>query len=91
MAGRESAADKGRRLLTEGRLVVTEIRENGTIVASCRGDSGEVYGLGYDAVATKWRCTCQEMKGRCSHLVALQLVTIRPGGETNAGHRDRAA
>lgn len=72
---RESAADKGRRLLVEGRLVVREVRPTGTIVAECRGDSGEVYALGYDARRKQWRCTCAEMKGRCSHLVALQLVT----------------
>jgi uncharacterized Zn finger protein len=74
---RESAADKGRRLLTEGRLAVSEIRDDGTIVAECRGDSAEVYTLGYDAKRSQWRCTCQEMKGKCSHLVALQLVTVR--------------
>ena len=51
------------------------------IIATCRGDSGEVYNLGYDARKKQWRCTCVEMKGKCSHLVALQLVTIRPGGD----------
>jgi uncharacterized Zn finger protein len=74
---REGAPEKGRRLLTEGRLSVEEIRPDGTIVAHCRGDSGEVYALGYDAAKRQWRCTCAEMKGRCSHLVALQLVTVR--------------
>ena len=83
MPGRESAADKGRRLLTEGRLtllhVSTSSDERAPIVATCRGDSGEVYDLGYDAAKQQWRCTCVEMKGKCSHLVALQLVTLRPG------------
>jgi uncharacterized Zn finger protein len=74
---RESAADKGRRLLVEGRLIVREIRPTGTIIAECRGDSGEVYTLGYNARKRAWGCTCQEMKGQCSHLVALQLVTVR--------------
>lgn len=81
---RESAADKGRRLLVEGRLTVEQAGPALTrfpIQATCRGDSGEVYRLGYDAVRDQWRCTCVEMKGKCSHLVALQLVTIRPGGE----------
>ena len=77
MPGRESAADKGRRLLVEGRLIVERVERTGLVVASCRGDSGEVYKLGYDPGAHQWRCTCEEMKGRCSHLVALQLVTVR--------------
>lgn len=80
MPGRESAADKGRRLLTEGRLHVLEVDvETGYVHARCRGDSAEVYDLGFDPVRNQWRCTCVEMKGKCSHLVALQLVTLRPG------------
>lgn len=74
---REGAPEKARRLLVEGRLVVREIRSSGTIVAECRGDSGQIYALGYDARRKQWRCTCAEMKGRCSHLVALQLVTVK--------------
>jgi uncharacterized Zn finger protein len=89
LPGRESAADKGRRLLAEGRLTVTLVDSSepdplevpAPIIATCRGDSGEVYNLGYDARKKQWRCTCVEMKGKCSHLVALQLVTIRPGGD----------
>jgi uncharacterized Zn finger protein len=83
---RENAQTKGRRLLVEGRLVVRAIRGDGTIIATCRGDSGEAYTLGYDATKKQWRCTCVEMKGRCSHLIALQLVTIvkppKPGGSS---------
>ena len=86
---RESAQDKGRRLLTEGRLTVTTVDSSepdplevpAPIIATCRGDSGEVYHLGYDARRRQWRCTCVEMKGKCSHLVALQLVTVKPGGD----------
>jgi uncharacterized Zn finger protein len=72
---REAAADKGRRLLAEGRLTVKQVNGDG-IAASCRGDSGAVYLLGYDPGAQEWRCTCPA-RGRCSHLVALQLVTVR--------------
>jgi uncharacterized Zn finger protein len=79
MTSRESAHDKGRRLLTEGRLrIVFVSRTTGTIIAECRGDSGEIYSLGYDPRRKQWRCTCKEVKGRCSHLVALQLVTTVP-------------
>lgn len=75
----ESADAKARRLLTEGRLVVEVAGDPGRpglIVAKCRGDSGAVYALGYDPHANEWRCACPEFRGRCSHLKALQLVTV---------------
>ena len=62
-------------MLVEGRLRVLRIEKTGLIVAECRGDSGEVYDLGFDPGPREWRCTCLEMKGRCSHLIALMLVT----------------
>ena len=76
MTGRESAAVKGRRLLTEARLTVERLNGD-LIVASCRGDSGESYRLGHDPGRREWRCTCPA-KTRCSHLTALMLVTRRP-------------
>jgi uncharacterized Zn finger protein len=88
LPGRRSAAEKGRALLIEGRLVVRRVDQHtGLIVAQCRGDSGEMYDLGYDPTNQQWRCTCREMKGKCSHLVALQLVTIRQGGESHGDSR----
>lgn len=76
---RENVEDKGRRLLTEGRLTVERAggRTAPLIVAKARGDSGEVYDLGFDPGKRQWRCTCPA-KGKCSHLVALQLVTLAP-------------
>ena len=68
---RENAAAKGRRLLTEGRLRVLAVDAKSTS-AECRGDSGMSYVLGRDT-SGRWECSC-EAKGRCSHLVALQLV-----------------
>jgi uncharacterized Zn finger protein len=76
---RESAAVKGRRLLAEGRLAVLvagDPARPGLIVAECKGDSGAVYSLGYDPRSDRWGCTCPAL-GRCSHLVALMLVTRR--------------
>ncbi len=78
---REGRNKKARRLLAEGRLTVENITPAGLLVARCRGDSGEVYRLGFDPRASQWRCTCQEMKGRCSHLAALMLVTVKPTPE----------
>lgn len=73
---RESAALKGRRLLSEGRLRVLAVSE-ATAEAECRGDSGMTYVLGRDA-SGRWECSC-EAKGRCSHLIALQLVvSLKP-------------
>lgn len=72
-----SVEDKGRRLLTEGRLTVVRVA-GAVVVAKCKGDSGEMYDLGYDPRGNgQWRCTCVA-RGRCSHLVALQLVTVKP-------------
>lgn len=79
MPGRESSADKARRLLTEGRLRVVRVGDSerpGVIVAECRGDSGASYHLGFDDKKNQWRCTCAELRGKCSHIQALQLVTI---------------
>lgn len=82
----EGAEAKGRRLLTEGRLIVMSVTASGRVVATCRGDSGEVYDLGYDERRGQWRCTCPA-RSKCAHLVALQLVTVRGGehGDTRSG------
>jgi uncharacterized Zn finger protein len=67
--------DKARRLLIEGRLVVDRV-DGDLIVATCRGDSGEVYGLTYRPEAREWFCTCPA-RTTCSHLKALMLVTVK--------------
>lgn len=77
---RETAQDKARRMLVEGRLIVREAGrpdKKGRITAECRGDSGDVYLLGYDPKKNEWRCTCPG-RGDCSHLKALQLVCVKP-------------
>lgn len=71
-------------MLTEGRLYVEKVdrepitAERFPIAASCRGDSGEVYRLGYDARLNEWRCTCKALSDKCSHLVALKLICVKP-------------
>jgi hypothetical protein len=69
---RENADAKGRRLLSEGRVQVTRV-DQFSIRALCRGDDGAVYDLGFDG---DWYCSCPARSPRCSHLVALKLVTI---------------
>ena len=71
---REDVDARGRRLLAEGRLTVRLVGV-ATISATCRGDSGDVHKVGYAAGA--WSCDCPA-RTRCAHLVALQLVTLRP-------------
>lgn len=69
---RESAQTKGRRYCLEGRLVVTRVTDD-EIRARCRGQ-GHSYNLGWNP-ADRWWCDCPA-RTRCSHLVALQLVTL---------------
>jgi uncharacterized Zn finger protein len=70
---RENAATKGRRLLVEGRVRVLEVDEYaGVALAEVRGDSSAVYSVSRDERG--WHCDC-EARTRCSHVVALQLVT----------------
>ncbi len=73
---RENVHDKGRRYLLEGRLLVDHVDAD-TIRATCRG-AGDVYRLGYDRGG--WWCSCPA-RTTCSHLTALQLVTVRPGAQ----------
>lgn len=82
----ENAQEKGRRLLTEGRLTLLRVLANGYVHAQCRGDSAEVYDLGFDPGRAQWRCSCPA-KGTCSHLVALQLVTLTPHPEEETDDR----
>ncbi len=67
---RESVHEKGRRYVGEGRLVVEHVA-GGVVRARCRGGGAE-YRLGRDARG--WWCSCPA-RGRCAHLVALELVT----------------
>jgi hypothetical protein len=70
--------DKARRLLIEGRLTVRWVdKDDGFVYATCKGDSGGEYNLGYDPKRKQWRCSC-EARTTCSHLKALQLVTVTP-------------
>ena len=73
---REGAESKGRRLLTEGRLVV-EVAGPGVFAATVRG-SGDIHLVQYGRGG--WSCTCPA-RSTCSHLAAAQLIaapTARP-------------
>jgi hypothetical protein len=72
---RESAHDKARRLLVEGRVVVTRV-EGTHIDATVRGDSASFYSVRHRCGS--WSCTCPAL-GACSHRLAVQLVTAPSG------------
>jgi hypothetical protein len=73
---RESAETKGRRYLTEGRLLVIEVGP-GVIRATCCGD-GAVHRLGW--WRGRWGCSCPAgaFGRQCAHLVALRLMAVEP-------------
>jgi hypothetical protein len=79
---RENARDRGRRLVSEARLVIRRVNDV-EILAVCRGDSGELHELDYHPNGGWW-CDC-EARTQCGHLYALQLVTIAPGGSVILG------
>jgi uncharacterized Zn finger protein len=77
---RETIAAKGRRLLAGGCLTV--IRVEGDVAdAVVQGDTGE-HRVGHDP-AHGWHCSCPA-RGRCSHVAALKLVTVRGPGRSEA-------
>jgi uncharacterized Zn finger protein len=73
--GREPASVKARRLLLEGRVLVTRV-DRRVVDAIVRGDSGEFYAVSHRPGA--WTCTCPA-RSRCSHVQALMLVTAPVG------------
>ena len=91
MTTREDTEAKARRYLAEGRLVVTRLLGD-TVDAVCQGTSGS-YELGHRP-GQGWFCSCPVRTGRCSHLAALWLVTIRrrppePGAAAQPDPRGR--
>jgi len=68
---RETAPDKARRYLSEGRVIISDVRLD-RVSAAIRGN-GTIYATGFsDGV---WHCNCPTPTDRCSHLYALRMVT----------------
>ncbi len=78
---REDARAKGRRYLAEGRLVIDHLSGD-DVSATCRG-AGELHSLGHSP-SRGWWCSCAA-RSICSHLAALQLVTITRRREQGEG------
>jgi hypothetical protein len=68
--GRDNKRLKAMRLLVTGRLRVLRVDAE-FIAAECRGDSGEVYNLGWRD--QRWTCSCPA-RVDCSHINALWAV-----------------
>ena len=77
---REDAMTKARRLLGEGRVVITRV-DGRDVAALVRGDSAEIYSVTHHAGI--WACDCAAL-GRCSHVQALMLVTLPVGRDAIA-------
>jgi uncharacterized Zn finger protein len=69
---RENFSAKARRLLGEGRVIITHV-DGRDVRAVVRGDSAEFYSVTHRSGS--WACTCPAL-GRCSHVQALMLVTL---------------
>jgi uncharacterized Zn finger protein len=69
---REDTQSKARRLVSEGRVTIRRIGDD-LIVAHVRGDTAQVYAVRWDPDG--WSCPCPVL-GRCSHVRAVQLVTL---------------
>lgn len=71
----KTAAEKALDLLIEARVMVKRVDpDSGLVIAQVRGDSGAVYDCGRDPKNGQWRCTCPELRGKCSHLIAVKRV-----------------
>jgi uncharacterized Zn finger protein len=71
---REPIEAKAARLLLEGRVHIVRV-SRGDVGAHVQGDTGT-----RTVTWTRWgdwHCTCPA-RGRCSHLIAVRLVTQRP-------------
>lgn len=80
---RENAAAKARRYLTEGRLVLEDVR--GELVRSVVRGDGAIHAQRWTPAAG-WSCSCPASSTACAHLQAVRLV-VAVDLPTPRGHR----
>ncbi len=80
-AGRKNRRTKALRLLVEGRVGVRVATPERALIY-VKGDSGCVRIVEHDA--SGWQCDCPAARGRCAHVLAAQLVTLRPEAESSS-------
>lgn len=66
---------KAHRLLTSGAVTVT-VADGQHVTAMVRGDHGE-YFVSWSDGDLRWMCSCPSMRARCSHVIAVELVSVR--------------
>jgi uncharacterized Zn finger protein len=71
----ESAHDKARRYLGDGRLTIRQFNRSSGVVAFVRGHSGLTYRVEWSP-DLGWTCNCPDREQLCAHLIALRLVTV---------------
>jgi hypothetical protein len=71
----ESAQDKAKRYLGEGRLTIRQFSRSSGVVAFVLGDSGLTYRTEWSP-DLDWLCNCPDHKQLCAHLIALRLITV---------------
>ncbi|MCH7667575.1 MAG: hypothetical protein IIC71_00005 [Acidobacteria bacterium] len=74
----ETTESKAKRLLATGHLTVRSLTVD-TIAATIIGDHG-TYKVGCDP--SGWHCDCPARTRTCSHITALQTVTLTTRTET---------
>ncbi len=71
---RETATEKGRRLLADGRCQV-KFATDADVLATVLGAT-QLYEVKWSR-NTGWACACPELRGRCSHIEAVRTCTMR--------------
>ena len=74
----ETVEAKARRLLADGRCQVRWATDE-IVVAAVLGATA-LYEVRWSRLAG-WSCSCPEFRGRCSHIEAVRVVTMRPVGK----------
>lgn len=77
---RESVDTRARRLLIEHRVRLTRLLGD-TVSAEVRG-TGAIHSV-HHSIDTGWTCSCEagQYRRRCSHVLAVQHVTVPDDGD----------
>jgi len=78
---RESMEQKAARYLAESRVTLLRV-EADALDATVQGGRGRPYVVTHRA-GPGWRCTCVAVSVRCSHMVAVSMVTLAPEPPVN--------
>jgi hypothetical protein len=71
----ETAHDKARRYLGDGRLTIRAFSRAGVVAFVVGEDSGLTYRAEWSP-DLGWRCNCVSREQLCAHVIALRLITV---------------